>query len=207
MWTVTWKIVKAYENIPKGESPQQPLVSCSACYTNTSCWCPDFFPFAIPPTPLKLNTTGFSLKIKILSTAFWTFAFFFFCFFHIWQTISVHSWSFKASTLFEFQGKWKNNVKAWRRVASNIYFSFTFCKSKVAYHPELRDMRETVIWTVKNMWQLYLVWINFDHFSQTCWWCSWCAFKLPALHVGGTEACVTVQVKQRPVWSHNVKST
>lgn len=58
-----------------------------------------------------------------------------------WQTISVHGWSFKASTLFEFQGKWKNNVKAWRTVASGICFSFTFCKSNGAYHPELWETR------------------------------------------------------------------
>lgn len=137
VWTATWKTVKEYEKVPKGESPQQPFISCSVCYTNTSHWCPDFFPFAVPPTPLKLNTTRFSLKSKIPSVAFWIFAFFCFCFLSSWQTISVHGWSFKASTLFEFQGKWKNNVKAWRTVASGIRFSFTFYKSNGAYHPEL----------------------------------------------------------------------
>lgn len=75
----------------------------SRCYTNISHWCPEFFPFAIPPTPLKLNTTGFSLKSTILSIAFCFFPFFLLL--SGWQTLSVHGWSFKASVSSEFQGK------------------------------------------------------------------------------------------------------
>lgn len=69
-------------------------------------------------------------------------------------------------------------MRAWRTVASSRGFSFPFCKSNDACHPELWEMCWTVISAVKNMWQFHLVWSNFDHFcqislGQICRWCSW----------------------------------
>lgn len=69
-------------------------------------------------------------------------------------------------------------MKAWRTAASSTGFSFPFCKSNDACHPELWEMHWTVTSAVRNMWQFHLICSKFDHFcqislAQICRWCSW----------------------------------